>query len=112
MARTYSTAEAKRFKRTYQELYAKFNQLDSLCDRCREEVKTASAKIAAEESMELLRSIPVDELNRESGYRQGPAVSAVRRQRYQPRRRGRNQESRGRNRRYRAERREDPPERG
>ena len=65
MARTYSTAEAKRFKRTYQELYAKFNQLDSLCDRCREEVKTASAKIAAEESMELLRSIPVDELNRE-----------------------------------------------
>ncbi|MBQ3416547.1 MAG: DEAD/DEAH box helicase family protein [Ruminococcus sp.] len=65
MARAYSTSEAKRFRRIYQELYAKFRQLDSLADRCREEVKTATAKIAGEESMELLKAIPVDELNRE-----------------------------------------------
>ena len=65
MARAYSTSEAKRFRRIYQELYAKFRQLDSLADRCREEVKTATAKIAGEESMELLKGIPVDELNRE-----------------------------------------------
>lgn len=65
MARTYSTSEAKRFKRTYQELYAKFRQLDSLSERCREEIHTAAAKIAGEESMELLQGIPVDELNRE-----------------------------------------------
>lgn len=65
MARVYSTSQVKGYKRTYQELYAKFKQLDSLSERCREEVHTATAKIAGEESIEFLRSIPVDELNRE-----------------------------------------------
>lgn len=65
MARVYSTSQVKGYKRTYQELYAKFRQLDSLSERCREEVHAATAKIAGEESIEFLRSIPVDELNRE-----------------------------------------------
>lgn len=65
MARTYSTFEVKRYKRTYQELNAGFRQLDNLTGQYREEIRNASSKIAAQESLELLKGIPVDELNRE-----------------------------------------------
>ncbi|WP_407382929.1 SNF2-related protein [Ruminococcus sp.] len=65
MARNYSGGEVRQLQRTYQELYAKFRQLDSLAQRCRSEIQTASSKIAAEDSMSILSAIPVEELNRE-----------------------------------------------
>ena len=65
MARTYSTAEVKTLQRKYQELYAKFHRLDTLEQRYHADIQKAAAKIAGEGSMDLLRTIPVDELNRE-----------------------------------------------
>lgn len=65
MARNYSTGEVKQLQRTYQELYAKFRQLDSLAERYRTEIQNASAKLAANDSMTILKTISVDELNRE-----------------------------------------------
>ena len=65
MARKYSTGEAKQLQRDHQELYAKFRRLDELAERCRDEIRSAAAKIAGEDSMALLSAVPVDELNRE-----------------------------------------------
>ena len=64
MARTYSASEVKGFQRTYQELYAKFRQVDSLADRCRAQIQNAASKLAASYSSEILKTIPVDELTR------------------------------------------------
>lgn len=65
MARTYSTAEVKTLQRKYQELYAKFHRLDTLEQRYHADIQKAAAKIAGEGSIDLLRTVPVDELNRE-----------------------------------------------
>ena len=62
MARNYSSGEVRALQRKYQELYARFGQLDGLVQRCRSEIQAASAKIAAAGSAEL--TISVDELAR------------------------------------------------
>ncbi len=75
MARNYSTAEVKQMRRTYQDLYARFRQLDSQAERVQAEIQAATAKIAGEDSMAILRAIPVEELNRE---KKGIRVKALR----------------------------------
>ena len=65
MARSYSTGDVRRLQQKYRELYARFSQLDSLSEQCRTDIRTACAKIAGEKSADILRTIPVDELNRE-----------------------------------------------
>ena len=65
MARAYSTGEVKRLRRTYRELYARFRRLGTIEEGIVKDIKAASLKIAGEGSMELLDTIPVDELNRE-----------------------------------------------
>ncbi len=65
MARTYSSGDVRRLQQTYQALYAKFRQLDTLTQRCRADIQAACAKIAAADSVGILQSIPIDELNRE-----------------------------------------------
>ncbi|MBQ9515306.1 MAG: hypothetical protein IJR57_04255, partial [Ruminococcus sp.] len=74
MARTYSASEVKGFQRTYQELYAKFRQVDNLADRCRTQIQNAASKLAASDSSEILKTIPVDELTR---YKKGIRVKAL-----------------------------------
>ena len=74
MARTYSASEVKGFQRTYQELYAKFRQVDSLADRCRTQIQNAVSKLAASDSSEILKTIPVDELTR---HKKGIRVKAL-----------------------------------
>ncbi len=64
MARSYSSSEVRSFRRKYQELYAKFRQLDGLVQRSRSEIQSAASKIAASGSAKLLATIPADELTR------------------------------------------------
>ena len=65
MARNYSASEVRDLQRTYQDLYARFRQLDSLAERIVGEIHSACAKIAGDDSMAILETISVDELNRE-----------------------------------------------
>ena len=65
MARNYSSSEVKNLQRTYRDLYAKFNHLDSVTERIRSEIQTACAKLTDNDSLRLLDTISVDELNRE-----------------------------------------------
>ncbi|MBQ9680620.1 MAG: RNA helicase [Ruminococcus sp.] len=74
MARNYSSPEVRALQRKYQELYAKFRQLDSLEQRSRTEVQTAVDKIAADGSKELLTTISVDELSR---YKKGVRIKTL-----------------------------------
>ncbi|MBQ9248132.1 MAG: hypothetical protein IJ171_06060, partial [Ruminococcus sp.] len=74
MARNYSSSEVRAFQREYQELYAKFRQLDSLAEQCLTQINTATGKIASGGSNEILQTIPVDELSR---YRKGLRVKSL-----------------------------------
>lgn len=74
MARNYSSGEVRALQRKYQELYAKFRQIDGLAQRSRTEIQSASSKIAADSSAELLRGIPADELSR---YKKGIRVKSL-----------------------------------
>ena len=65
MARNYSTGEAKRLLRTYRDLETKLNRLDDMAQKYRAEIQNAASDIAAGDSMELLKDIPVEELNRD-----------------------------------------------
>ena len=65
MARNYAASEVRNLQRTYQDLYARFRQLDSLAERIVGEIHSACAKIAGDDSMAILETISVDELNRE-----------------------------------------------
>lgn len=64
MARSYSSGEVKALQRKYQELYARFGQLDNLAQRSCAKISAASSKIAAGSSAQLLNTISVDELSR------------------------------------------------
>ena len=65
MARNYSTGEAKRLLRTYRDLETKLSRLDDMAQKYRAEIQNAASDIAAGDSMELLKDIPVEELNRD-----------------------------------------------
>lgn len=64
MGRNYSSSEVRALQRKYQELYAKFRQLDGLVQRSRSEIQSSASKIAAAGSSELLATISADELTR------------------------------------------------
>lgn len=74
MARSYSASEVRAFQRKYQELYAKFRQLDSLREQCLSQIDAATGKIASGGSDEILRTVPVDELSR---YKKGLRVKSL-----------------------------------
>lgn len=74
MARNYSASEVRALQRKYQELYAKFRQVDSLAQRCRTQITDAASKLALSGSEELLKTIPVDELTR---YKKGVRVKSL-----------------------------------
>ncbi|MBQ6336086.1 MAG: RNA helicase [Ruminococcus sp.] len=65
MARKYSSSEVKNLLRTQQNLYAKLNKLETRANRIRSEILSAANNMAGDSAGELMKDIPVDELNRE-----------------------------------------------
>lgn len=65
MARKYSSSEVKNLLRTQQNLYAKLNKLETRANRIRSEILSAANNMAGDSAGELVKDIPVDELNRE-----------------------------------------------
>ncbi len=65
MPRSFSMSDAKRLLRLQKDIDAKLRQIESVDDRLRAEITSAAEKMAGSGSMEILDTIPVEELNRD-----------------------------------------------
>ncbi|MBQ3265774.1 MAG: DEAD/DEAH box helicase [Ruminococcus sp.] len=65
MARDFSSGDAKRLFRRYEELTSKLKQLYSAEQRLRTAIRSASDAMTDDSSNDILKTIPVDELNRD-----------------------------------------------
>ena len=65
MPRSFSMSDAKRLLRLQKDLDSKLSQIESADDRLRDEIASATMNMAGSGSMELLGTIPVEELNRD-----------------------------------------------
>ncbi|MBQ3330866.1 MAG: DEAD/DEAH box helicase family protein [Ruminococcus sp.] len=65
MARDFSSGDAKRLQRRWQDLKAKMERLETMAQRQRAAIQASASAMAGDSSRELLASVPVDELNRD-----------------------------------------------
>ncbi len=65
MPRSFSMSDAKRLLRLQNDIDVKLRQIESVDDRLRAEITSAAEKMAGSGSMEILDTIPVEELNRD-----------------------------------------------
>ena len=65
MAREFSSGDAKHLLRRYQDLNTRIKQLDTAVERQRAAIRSASDAMVNDSSNEILKTIPVDELNRD-----------------------------------------------
>ncbi len=65
MPRSFSMSDAKRLLRLQKDIDAKLRQIEAIDDRLRAEITSAAEKMAGSGSMEILDTIPVEELNRD-----------------------------------------------
>ena len=70
MARPFSSVDAKRILERHNNAFENLNSAEELADKYRESVKKASEALVAQEVLNVLRDIPVEEINRDKrGFR-------------------------------------------
>ena len=65
MAREFSSGDAKRLQRRWQDLSSKINRLETMAQRQRAAIQASASAMTGDSSRELLAGVPVDELNRD-----------------------------------------------
>ena len=65
MGRPFSAYAARRMIQTHSSLINKLKAVSHLEEQNKEDIKKASVTLAAKEGLDILRQIPVEELNRE-----------------------------------------------
>ena len=75
MARPFSPVDAKRILERHDNALEKLNSAQALADKYRESVKKASEALVAQEVLNVLRDIPIEEINRD---KRGFRVKALR----------------------------------
>ncbi len=75
MARSFSGGDAKRLLRVQKDTELRLNQINSAADRLRGEISSAVEDMTIDSSFDILKTIPVEELNRD---KKGIRVKALR----------------------------------